>query len=76
PTSLLLRRAAETGRVPPVGETERRQAVDDLRHWRAAALVQGDSSPGDPVRATVDALVGPGRDVPGGYLWDVRPLVG
>ncbi|MGV9762197.1 hypothetical protein [Micromonospora tulbaghiae] len=76
PTSLLLRRAAETGRVPPVGETERRQAVDDLRHWRAAALVQADSSPGDPVRATVDALVGPGRDVPGGYLWDVRPLVG
>ncbi|MFI7203778.1 hypothetical protein [Micromonospora aurantiaca (nom. illeg.)] len=76
PTSLLLRRAAETGRVPPVGETERRQAVDDLRHWRAAALVQADSSPGDPVRATVDALVGSGRDVPGGYLWDVRPLVG
>ncbi|MFF0876653.1 hypothetical protein [Micromonospora aurantiaca (nom. illeg.)] len=76
PTSLLLRRAAETGRVPPVGETERRQAVDDLRHWRAAALVQADSSPGDSVRATVDALVGPGRDVPGGYLWDVRPLVG
>ncbi|MEU8068634.1 hypothetical protein AB0B20_02695 [Micromonospora sp. NPDC049151] len=76
PTSLLLRRAAETGRVPPVGEAERRQAVDDLRHWRAAALVQADSTPGDPVRATVDALVGPGRDVPGGHLWDVRPLAG
>ncbi|MFI7214746.1 hypothetical protein ACIBP4_26480 [Micromonospora maritima] len=76
PTSLLLRRAAETGQVPPVGDVERRQAVEDLRHWRAAALVQADSSPADPVRATVDALVGPGRDVPGGHLWDVRPLVG
>ncbi|MET8066099.1 hypothetical protein ABZS65_20985, partial [Micromonospora sp. NPDC005313] len=60
----------------PVGEAERRQAADDLRHWRAAALVQAGSTPGDPVRATVDALVGPGRDVPGGHLWDVRPLVG
>ncbi|MGV9804690.1 hypothetical protein [Micromonospora chersina] len=76
PTSLLLRRAAETGQVPPVGDAERRQAVADLRHWRAAVLVQADSTPGDPVRATVDALVGPGRDVPGAYLWDVRPLVG
>ncbi|MFI6132402.1 hypothetical protein [Micromonospora sp. NPDC051141] len=76
PTSFLLRRAAETGQVPPVGDAERRQAVEDLRHWRAAALVQADSSPGDPVRVTVDALVGPGRDVPGGHLWDVRALLG
>lgn len=76
PTSLLLRRAAETGQVPPVGDAERRQAVADLRHWRAAALVQADSAPADPVRATVDALVGPGRDVAGGHLWDVRPLLG
>ena len=76
PTSLLLRRAAETGQVPPVGDAERRQAVADLRHWRAAALVQADSTPADPVRATLDALLGPGRDVPGGHLWDVRGLVG
>ncbi|MFU8871389.1 hypothetical protein [Micromonospora sp. SL4-19] len=76
PTSLLLRRAAETGQVPPVGEAERQQAVADLRHWRAAVLVQAGSFPGDPVRTTVDALVGPGRDVAGAYLWDVRPLVG
>ncbi|WP_146074856.1 hypothetical protein [Micromonospora chalcea] len=32
--------------------------------------------PRSPVRATVDALLGPGRDVPGGHLWDVRGLVG
>lgn len=76
PTSLLLRRAAETGQVPPIGDAERRQAVADLRHWRAAVLVQAGSTPGDPVRATVDALVGPGRDVPGAHVWDVRPLVG
>ena len=62
--------------MPPVGDADRRQAVEDLRHWRAAVLVQADSSPADPVRATVDALVGPGRDVPGAHIWDVRPLVG
>ena len=39
-------------------------------------LVQADSSPTDPVRVTVDALIGPGRDVPGAHIWDVRPLVG
>jgi hypothetical protein len=76
PTSVLLRRAAETGLVPPVGDAERRQAVEDLRHWRAAVLVQVGSTPGDPVRATVDALVGPGRDVAGAHIWDVRPLLG
>ncbi|GAA4561981.1 glycosyl transferase [Micromonospora coerulea] len=75
PTSLLLRRAAETGQVPPIGEADRRQAVVDLRHWRAAVLVQAGSSPADPVRATVDALVGPGQDLPGAHIWDVRPLV-
>ncbi|WP_348774361.1 hypothetical protein [Micromonospora sp. WMMD998] len=76
PTSRLLRRAAETGQVPAIGDVERRQAVADLRHWRAAALVQADSTAGDPVRATLDALLGPGRDVAGGHLWDVRPLLG
>ncbi|MFG2055119.1 hypothetical protein ACGFI9_13900 [Micromonospora sp. NPDC048930] len=76
PTSVLLRRAAETGQVPAIGAAERRQAVEDLRYWRAAVLVQADSSPGDPVRATVDALVGPGRDVAGAHIWDVRPLLG
>ncbi|MEV0426279.1 hypothetical protein [Micromonospora sp. NPDC050495] len=76
PTSRLLRRAAELGQVPPVGDTERRQAVEDLRHWRAAVLVQTPSAPGDPVRATIDALVGPGRDAAGAHIWDVRPLVG
>ena len=76
PTSLLLRRAAETGQLPLVTDADRRQAVEDLRHWRAAVLVQAASIPGDPVRATVDALLGPGRDVDGAHIWDVRPLVG
>ncbi|MEV1147974.1 hypothetical protein AB0I76_30760, partial [Micromonospora sp. NPDC049799] len=75
PTAVLLRRVAETGEVPVVSDTDRRAAVDDLRHWRAAVVVQGGLHLGDPVRRTVDALLGPGRPVDGAWVWDVRPLV-
>ncbi|MEU8023289.1 hypothetical protein AB0B88_13830 [Micromonospora haikouensis] len=76
PTAALLRRAAETGEVAVVTDADRRQAVADLRHWRAAVLVQGGLHRGEAVRRTVDALVGPGREVDGAWVWDVRPLVG
>ncbi|QKW12903.1 hypothetical protein [Verrucosispora sp. NA02020] len=76
PTSLLLRRVAETGVVPPITETDRRQAVADLRHWRAAVVVQGGLHHGDPVRHTVEALLGPPREIDGALVWDVRPFVG
>ncbi|MER5337307.1 hypothetical protein [Micromonospora sp. NPDC002717] len=76
PTAVLLRRAAETGEVPAVTDADRRRAVEDLRHWRAAVVVQGGLHHGDPVRRTVEALLGPGREVAGAYVWDVRPLVG
>ncbi|MEV4710189.1 hypothetical protein [Micromonospora sp. NPDC049374] len=76
PTSLLLRRVADTGEVPPISENDRRQAVADLRHWRAAVVVQGGLHHGDPVRRTVEALLGPAREIGGALVWDVRPLVG
>ncbi|MER5703000.1 hypothetical protein ABT023_13805 [Micromonospora sp. NPDC002296] len=76
PTALLLRRVAETGEVPVLTDADRRQAAVDLRHWRAAVLVQGGLDRGDPVRRTVDQLVGPGREIDGAWVWDVRGLVG
>ncbi|WP_425718264.1 hypothetical protein [Micromonospora sp. DT233] len=83
PTSLLLRRVAESGQVPVVTDAERRQAVTDLRHWRAAVLVQGPQvqgrgrqDRGEPVRRTLDQLVGPGRQLDGAWVWDVRALAG
>ncbi|MER7332297.1 MULTISPECIES: hypothetical protein [unclassified Micromonospora] len=76
PTAVLLRRAAETGEVPAVTDADRRRAVEDLRHWRAAVVVQGGLHHGDAVRRTVEALLGPGREIAGAYVWDVRPLVG
>ncbi|MEU8043775.1 hypothetical protein AB0B71_06475 [Micromonospora echinofusca] len=76
PTAALLRRVAETGEVPVITDEHRRRAVEDLRHWRAALVVQGGLHHGHPVRRTVDALLGPGREVAGAHVWDVRPLVG
>ncbi|WP_253289782.1 hypothetical protein [Verrucosispora sioxanthis] len=67
---------ADTGELPPISDTDRRQAVADLRHWRAAVVVQGGLHHGDPVRRTVEALLGPAREIDGALVWDVRPLVG
>ncbi|WP_234359508.1 hypothetical protein [Plantactinospora sp. BC1] len=75
PTAVLLDRVAATGEVPPIGEAERRQAIEDLRHWRAAIVVQGGLHRGVPVRETLDQLLGPGRDISGAWVWDVRALV-
>ncbi|MFC3505227.1 hypothetical protein ACFOOK_30290 [Micromonospora krabiensis] len=76
PTSVLLRRVAETGVAPVVTDADRRQAVDDLRHWRAAVVVQSGLRHGDPVRDTLDQLLGPGRQIGDAWVWDVRALAG
>ncbi|GIJ80850.1 4-amino-4-deoxy-L-arabinose transferase [Micromonospora phaseoli] len=76
PTSLLLRRVADTGEVPPITDADRRQAIADLRHWRAAVVVQGGLHHGEPVRRAVEALLGPAREIGGAFVWDVRALVG
>lgn len=76
PTALLLDRVAYTGQIPVITDVERAQAVEDLRHWRAAVVVQGGLHRGNPVRETIDLLLGPGRDIAGAWVWDVRPLVG
>ena len=63
PTSRAAAPGAPSGQVPPVGDAERRQAVEDLRHWRAAVRGAGRPAPGDPVRADGGraARAGPGR---------------
>ncbi|MFC6017119.1 hypothetical protein ACFP2T_13005 [Plantactinospora solaniradicis] len=76
PTAVLLGRVARSGEVPVIGDTERRQAIEDLRHWRAAIVVQGGLHRGAPVKETLDRLLGPGRDISGAWVWDVRAQVG
>jgi hypothetical protein len=76
PTAVLLEQVAATGEVPVITDEHRAQAVEDLRHWRAAVVVQGGLHRGNPVRETVDLLLGPGQMISGAWVWDVRPLVG
>ncbi|MFB9239854.1 hypothetical protein ACFFWC_30750 [Plantactinospora siamensis] len=76
PTAVLLDRVAFTGDIPAVGPEQRAEAVDDLRYWRAAVVVQGGLTRGAPVKETLDRLLGPGRFIAGAWVWDVRPLTG
>ncbi|WP_329108543.1 hypothetical protein OG792_07765 [Micromonospora sp. NBC_01699] len=75
PTAVLLDGVAFTGQVPPIGDEQRRQAIEDLRHWRAAVVVQGGLHRGGPVKETVDLLLGPGQMISGAWVWDVRDRV-
>lgn len=71
PTQVLLEDAAQ-GRPHEIGAAERDQARADVRYWRADAVVLPRDWPGEPVRATLDQLFGPGARVDDVWLWDVR----
>ncbi|MGW0433147.1 hypothetical protein ACWDV4_11490 [Micromonospora sp. NPDC003197] len=75
PTAVLLNEVARTGQIPPITDEHRRQAIEDLRHWRAAIVVQGGLHRGYPVKETVDLLLGPGQEISGAWVWDVRDRV-
>jgi hypothetical protein len=78
PTDTLLTEAARTGVVPLVTDAERRQALADLRYWRADLVVLPDrlswskwTPHRDAVLLTTTALLGPGEHVAGVTLWRV-----
>jgi hypothetical protein len=71
----LLEEVATTGRTPKLDDRQRRRSLDDLRHWRAAILVLPvDQHHVEPLRQTVEQLVGPGRRELDVWVWDVRAL--
>ncbi|HEY0698417.1 MAG TPA: hypothetical protein VGD43_11480 [Micromonospora sp.] len=73
----LLEQVATTGRASRLTDRERRRGLDDLRHWRAAAIVLPVNQHNvDALRHTVEQYVGPGRQVADVWVWDVRPLTG
>jgi hypothetical protein len=75
PTSDLFVRVMTTGTQPAIDDNARAAARDDIRYWNAAILVLDPNQPAfEPLRATVDALVGPGHQVDDVWLWDVRSL--
>lgn len=76
-TSALLREVARTGRIPPIGPAQRRAAWEDLRFWRAGALVLPPQPRAEALRVTVQRLLGTsGRWVGGVWVWQLHPSDG
>ncbi|MGC1212398.1 MAG: hypothetical protein WA890_14150 [Micromonospora sp.] len=71
----LLSEVATTGRTPKLDDRQRRRCLDELRHWRAAIVVLPmNEENAEPLRRTVEQLVGPGRQELDVWVWDVRTL--
>nr|WP_307821000.1 hypothetical protein [Micromonospora humidisoli] len=71
----LLDEVATTGRTTKLDDRQRRRSLDELRHWNAAVLVLPlRQHNAEPLRRTVEQLVGPARRELDVWVWDVRPL--
>ncbi|WP_438941443.1 hypothetical protein [Micromonospora deserti] len=75
PTSTLIYATMDTGSVPALTDENRRQAVEDLRYWKASVVVLGAHPREAVLRELMTGLIGPPRRVDDVWLWDVRPLV-
>ncbi|WP_406066603.1 hypothetical protein [Micromonospora sp. NBC_00860] len=76
PTSSLIYSTMDSGTVPALSDDDRRQAVEDLRFWRASVVVLGAHPREAVLRELVTALIGPPQRVDDVWVWDVRTLVG
>ncbi|MGC4885804.1 hypothetical protein [Micromonospora sp. DT227] len=77
PTSTFFETVRRTDAVPPITPQDRVDAVDDLRHWRAGAVILDPRlRPAESLRRAMTELTGITPTRTGGvWLWDVRPLV-
>ncbi|WP_422740616.1 hypothetical protein ACN263_06790 [Micromonospora sp. WMMD729] len=76
PTSSLIYSTMDAGVLPALTDENRRQAVEDLRFWRASVVVLGAHPREAVLRELVTALLGPPQRVDDVWIWDVRALVG
>jgi hypothetical protein len=75
PTSSFFGTIRRTKAVPPITPQSRVAAVDDLRYWRAGAVILGPHEHEDALRRGMTELTGIQPVRTGGvWLWDVRPL--
>ncbi|XBP96688.1 hypothetical protein VK199_15535 [Micromonospora sp. CCTCC AA 2012012] len=75
PTSTLIYATMDADRVAPVTDENRRQAIEDLRFWKASVVVLGANPREAVLRELMTALLGPPRRVDDVWLWDVRDRV-
>nr|WP_046565761.1 hypothetical protein [Micromonospora sp. HK10] len=72
PTSTLIYATMDADRVPEVTDENRRQAVEDLRFWKASVVVLGAHPREAVLRELMTQLLGPPQRVDDVWLWDVR----
>jgi len=61
------------GKPRTVGPVEREDAIKDLKHWGADAVVLSIYERHSPeLRQAIEAMLGPPQQVDGVWLWDVR----
>ncbi|MGC5050826.1 hypothetical protein ACLQ2S_05155 [Micromonospora sp. DT48] len=75
PTSTLIYRTMDAGELPELSDENRRQAVEDLRFWRASVVVLGAHPREQVLRELLTALLGAPQRVDDVWLWDVRDRV-
>jgi hypothetical protein len=75
PTSGLIYATMDRGTVAPITDENRRQALEDLRYWKASVVVLGPNPKENVLLELVTDLLGPGRRVDDVWLWDVRDRV-
>ncbi len=75
PTTRLIYSTMGKNATPNITDVERRQAVEDLRYWRASVVVLGAHPREAVLRDLMTSLLGPPQRVDDVWLWDVRPLV-
>nr|WP_240742398.1 hypothetical protein [Micromonospora zingiberis] len=74
-TSTLIYRSMDAGELPELTDEDRRQAVEDLRFWRASVVVLGAHPKEAVLRDLMTALLGEPQQVDDVWLWDVRDRV-
>jgi len=73
PTSTLLSEVGNTGEIPEITDADREAAAEDLRYWRADAVVLPAHPRQGELRDTLDSLLGrQGRHIADVWVWDVR----
>lgn len=75
PTSTLIYSTMDADRVPPLTDENRRQALDDLRFWKASVVVLGANPREAVLRELMTQLLGEPQRVDDVWLWDVRDRV-
>ncbi|WP_222853511.1 glycosyl transferase [Fodinicola acaciae] len=71
-TADLLRRVRDTGQPQAIGADERDAARTDFAYWQADIVVLPPGPREEPLRRTLDDLLGPGRQAGGVRVWPAR----